>query len=82
MKKLVLKKDIVARINVDQMNHLKGGAADYHETMVTCDTCICLPILATCGVGKTCDPTCAPTCYATCVTCPPTCNNATCNNCY
>lgn len=82
MKKLVLKKDIVARINDNEMIHLKGGAANYGGTMITCDTCICLTILATCGLGKTCDLTCQPSCPDTCVTCPPTCNNATCNNCY
>lgn len=41
MKKLVLKKDIVARINGDQMNHLRGGVGTA-GTYVTCDgSCAC-----------------------------------------
>ncbi|MBS1319860.1 MAG: hypothetical protein HP046_07945 [Parabacteroides sp.] len=48
MKKLVLKKDIVARINNGEMQELKGGADTYN---------ICQTILqATCTAAQTCEP--------------------------
>ena len=57
MKKLVLKKDIVARIKGDQMNHLRGGVGTA-GTYVTCD--------GSCACG-TQDTTCWDTCnQATC----------------
>ena len=44
MKKLVLKKEVVARINNDQMNQLRGGYAD------TLNICQTIPgAQATCG---------------------------------
>ena len=65
MKKLVLKKDVVARINNDQMNYLRGGAGTY-GTVLTCGgSC-------TCGAyDNTCWDTCNQgTCKdATCVAC-------------
>ena len=54
MKKLVLKKDIVATINNDEMNYLKGG--DYATQGGTCNN--------TCA--QTCPNTCPATCGNTC----------------
>ena len=49
MKKLVLKKDVVARINNGEMNQLKGGVDTYN-------VCQTIPgVQATCG-GNTCAP--------------------------
>ena len=49
MKKLVLKKEVVARINNDQMNQLRGGYAD---TFNICETIL----HATCTAAQTCEP--------------------------
>lgn len=82
MKKLVLKKDVVARINNGEMNQLRGGgdyttesrfdcpatAGDY-SCMFSCDTCDSCNITCphTCA-PKSCEGTCAPaqTCPASC----------------
>ena len=49
MKKLVLKKDVVARINDDQMNLLKGGAGTYSGTSIlVCPTDECTQVYDTC----------------------------------
>jgi len=78
MKKLVLKKDVVARINSGEMNQLKGGAGTWEDTCANgCEkpktgpqdpTC-----QNTCNKEQTCpdyqtcqDNSCRPTCYYTC----------------
>lgn len=87
MKKLVLKKDVVARINSDQMNQLKGGAGN---TVLACQNTNYATCADTCN-KDTCAETCActtgpqnPTCMQSCnqaPSCPGynTCN-ATCGN--
>lgn len=64
MKKLVLKKDVIARINGDQMNQLRGGVGTYGGT----SDWICPSDECTRYV------TCENSCQG------PTCNEATCNN--
>ena len=75
MKKLVLKKDVVARINDDQMNQLKGGlgtsigygvceidlVTKFNDTCEgTCKDDASCPGHNTCNGVNTCgDPTCA-----------------------
>lgn len=62
MKKLVLEKDVVARINNGQMNQLRGGAGTYDLSALTVcpsDGCTvawetCISCDATCK-GHTCD---------------------------
>lgn len=49
MKKLILKKDIVARINSGEMNQFRGGAVD---TYMVCESIA----QATCTAGQTCEP--------------------------
>ena len=59
MKKLVLKKDIVARINNGEMNQLRGGYVPYSILENTC--------------APTCRYSCEVTCGFTCDTCEFTC---------
>lgn len=50
MKKLVLKKDVVARINGREMNQLRGGVDTYN-------VCQTMPgAHATCTAARTCEP--------------------------
>ena len=56
MKKLVLKQDVVARINSDEMNQLKGGGTDYICMSTNPEGHTCNGAL-TC-VGATCEDTC------------------------
>lgn len=95
MKKLTLKKDVVARINHDEMVQLKGGVGDYVPTEFTCQSCpACNTVFMTCWgdscqnvtcaptCRNTCPPTCPPSCTPTCHdTCPYTCDDKTCANC-
>ena len=66
MKKLVLKKDIVARINNGEMQQLKGGnqpektGPQYPTCMVTCHQ------EQTCPDYNTCGQSCAGTCDLSC----------------
>lgn len=54
MKKLVLKKEVVARINNDQMNQMRGGFHPYIDTFGICQT---MPgAHATCTAARTCEP--------------------------
>ena len=54
MKKLVLKKEVVARINNEQMNQMRGGFHPYIDTFGTCQT---MPgAQATCTAAQTCSP--------------------------
>ena len=67
MKKLVLKKDVVARIDNGSMNQLKGGSG-YTINDATCGhTCNWDATCAkyeTCGTQETCQQTCGDTaCY-------------------
>lgn len=78
MKKLVLKKDVVARINNGEMNQLRGGYGGGTDALCTIPNTQCeCPI--------TVIPTCPVSCHGTCnqgtcpVTCPATCAGATCN---
>ena len=82
MKKLVLKIDIVARINNNDMNHLRGGIGSEYicgpSEGHTCDgaftcqgnTCgnTCDSAL-TCPGHNTCPATCVTTCANTCASC-------------
>lgn len=74
MKKLILKKDVVARINGNEMNQLRGGGYEATEEFtcdggMTCQTCHQF----TCPVHYSCEESCMGTCNKTCVTCPNTC---------
>lgn len=91
MKKLVLKKDVVARINNDQMNQLKGGnqpeqtGPQYPTCMQTCHQEQTCPDYNTCG--NTCDQhdSCKMTCAYTCqgaYTCGLSCGAGSCETCY
>ena len=73
MKKLVLKKEIVARINHGEMNQLRGG---YEQpTDALCSNLDCKPkptVVVTCPGKETCTGanTCQLSCGGTCQTCP------------
>ena len=81
MKKLVLRKDIIARINNVEMNQLRGGGDSNYVCLVdsnkgytcdganTCNTCNQF----TCPHNLSCGESCTGTCTPTCVTCPATC---------
>jgi len=82
MKKLVLKKDVVARIGNESMNQLKGGSGYTINEPVTCGhTC---NLDSSCAMHETCNK------EETCVTCDAQCHSlintaATCavgNTCY
>ena len=76
MKKLVLKKEVVARINNDQMNQLRGGYADSFGTcqtmpgaQATCGGNTCTGDLdTTCRANNTCGNSCVGTCNFLCGT--------------
>lgn len=88
MKKLILKKDVVARINHGEMNQLKGGCDQYGF----CDQYTIAHPDATCGHTCNADPSCpgANTCVESCMgTCGITCDicgmshmNSMCDTCY
>ena len=64
MKKLVLKKDIVARVNGGEMNNLRGGGTGYTIDTPTCNrTCNQDP---SCPGVYTCEVSCLGTCQFTC----------------
>ena len=88
MKKLVLKKDVVARINQGEMNRLRGGEFGYSDW---CTWGICQTAVATCMTEHTCtgeiDPTCVASetgsCEVTCDNlCDPSCVVSQCDTCY
>ena len=76
MKKLVLKKEVVARINNDQMNQLRGGYADTLNIcqtipgqQATCGGHTCTGDLdTTCRANNTCGNSCVGTCNFLCGT--------------
>lgn len=85
MKKLVLKKEVVARINEQAMHKLTGGAGTYSGTSVlVCPSDECTQVYNTCAGSRKVDETCPGyqscngegtcggyTCFATCsfITC-------------
>ena len=79
MRKLMLKKEVVARIEHDEMLQLKGGT--YVVTTMTFDAGMtCDPVINTVNFGRSCNGTCNGTCPADYTCQGPTCNGA--NTCY
>ena len=72
MKKLVLKKEVVARINEQAMQKLKGGVgASYDGCTIqsNCEATVCDGSCITCNqdtCAASCGNTCAPSCVLTC----------------
>lgn len=78
MKKLVLKKDVVARINNGEMNQLRGGydgsgtCPDGTASFSKCPGCPVPSAVVTCPGKQTCSgaQSCDLSCTGTCQTCP------------
>ena len=89
MKKLVLKKDVVARINDGEMHQLRGGGLSNYVCVnqsieghtcdggLTCNTCD----QHTCPAVYSCEQSCLGSCNATCQTCHYTCVTTTVASC-